>query len=167
LEIREMLIKTNEELQPTLSKDLGAISGLFFDVGAGKIVLSNNWEDTLKYDNEKIQKVYRKRHDEVIKGLNDENEHLKIQVLLTEIGKELGYDVFVARNDRTKSLDGKSLEYLTVSELPPINAPQEVVKTISLIDVIWINRITNKIECAFEVEKSTSIYSGILRLVDL
>jgi type II restriction enzyme len=167
LEIRETLIKTNEELQPTLSKDLGAISGLFFDVGAGKIVLSNNWEDTLKYDNEKIQKVYRKRHDEVIKGLNDENEHLKIQVLLTEIGKELGYDVFVARNDRTKSLDGKSLEYLTVSELPPINAPQEVVKTISLIDVIWINRITNKIECAFEVEKSTSIYSGILRLVDL
>lgn len=29
------------------------------------------------------------------------------------------------------------------------------------------SRDTRKIECAFEIEKSTSIYSGILRLVDL
>lgn len=41
------------------------------------------------------------------------------------------------------------------------------MRTISLIDVIWINKNTNEIECAFEAEKITSIYSGILRLVDL
>jgi type II restriction enzyme len=51
--------------------------------------------------------------------------------------------------------------------LPPLNLPKEVLKTISLIDVLWINKASNEIECAFEVEKSTSIYSRILRLVDL
>ena len=33
LEMRECVIKANEGLQPVLSKDLGAISGLLFDVG--------------------------------------------------------------------------------------------------------------------------------------
>lgn len=42
LHMREVIIKTNEELNPLLSKDLGAISGLLFDVGIGKISLSEN-----------------------------------------------------------------------------------------------------------------------------
>ena len=158
LEMREAIIKVNEEVQPSLSKDLGAISGLLFDVGIGKIVLTQNWETALKFDREKQQKTWRKRHEEVQHELNEENEHLRIQLLLTEIGRELGYDVFVASNDRTKSLDGKNLEYLTISKLPLMDLTQEVLKTISLIDVIWITRDTNQIECAFEVEKSTSIY---------
>lgn len=86
---------------------------------------------------------------------------------MTEIGRSLGYDVFIAVNDRTKSLDGKSLEFITTSSLPPLDLPSEVLRTISLIDIIWISKERNQIECAFEVEKSTSIYSGILRLVDL
>lgn len=36
----------------------------------------------------------------------------------------------------------------------------------ALIDVLWLD-ISGNIICAFEVEKSTSIYSGILRLYDL
>lgn len=48
-----------------------------------------------------------------------------------------------------------------------MDLPHEVLKTISLIDVIWVGRKSAQIECAFEIEKSTSIYSGILRLVDL
>jgi len=38
-EMRELIVKTNEELKPELSKDLGALSGLLFDVGVGKIAL--------------------------------------------------------------------------------------------------------------------------------
>ena len=33
--------------------------------------------------------------------------------------------------------------------------------------VVWFEKSTNRITCGFEVEKSTSIYSGILRLSDL
>ena len=39
--------------------------------------------------------------------------------------------------------------------------------TIKLIDELWFQKGTNNVLCAFEVEKSTSIYSGILRLTDL
>jgi type II restriction enzyme len=167
LQMREVIIKTNEELTPLLSKDLGAISVLLFDVGIGKISLSENWEVSLKFEKDKLEKALRKRHLEVQNEIKEESEHLKIQFLLTEIGRSLGYDVFVAINDRTKSLGGKSLEFITLPVLPPLNLPKEVLKTISLIDVLWINKASNEIECAFEVEKSTSIYSGILRLVDL
>lgn len=44
---------------------------------------------------------------------------------------------------------------------------KETLSTIKLIDVLWFQKGTNNILCAFEVEKSTSIYSGILRLTDL
>lgn len=39
--------------------------------------------------------------------------------------------------------------------------------TVSLIDVIWLRHDTHEIVSAFEIEKSTSIYSGILRMEDL
>jgi len=39
--------------------------------------------------------------------------------------------------------------------------------TTSLIDVIWLKPATKEIVSAFEIEKSTSIYSGILRMEDL
>ncbi|MFT8313068.1 MAG: hypothetical protein ABF633_02295 [Clostridium sp.] len=167
LEMREIIIKTNEELKPALSKDLGAVSGLLFDVGVGKIILHENWETALKFEKDKLERVLKKRHLEVENEIKEENEHLKVQCLLTEIGSKLGYDVFVAVNDRTKSIDGKNLEFMTLSELPKLEIAEEVIKTISLIDVIWINKDSKEIECAFEIEKTTSIYSGILRLIDL
>lgn len=167
LEMRETILRVNEELQPNLSKDLGAISGLLFEVGIGKIALDTNWETALKLDRKKLEKAWQKRHQEVQNELEEENEHLRMQILLTEIGRGLGYDVFVANNDRSKSLEGKSLAFLTIPELPQLNLPQEVLKTISLIDVIWANKGAKQIECAFEIEKTTSIYSGILRLLDL
>lgn len=43
----------------------------------------------------------------------------------------------------------------------------KTLNTIQLIDVIWFEKNGNRPICAFEVEKSTSIYSGILRLSDL
>lgn len=167
LEMREIILKTSEELQPLLSKDLGAISGLLFDVGIGKIALDDNWEAVVGIEKEKLEKILKKRHAEVEDEINEANEHLKMQLLITEVGIRLGYDVHVASNDRRKSIDGKSLEFLTVPNLPPLDFNQDVKKTISLIDVIWIKKDTQQIECAFEIEKSTSIYSGILRLLDL
>lgn len=167
LEMRETIIKTNEELKPALSKDLGAISGLMFDVGVGKISLGQNWETDLHVEKAKLEKALKKRHLEVQEDIREENEHLRMQLLLTEIGRDLGYDVFVAVNDRNKSLNGKSLQFLTLSELPPLDLPPDVTRTVSLIDVIWVTRDSKRIECAFEIEKSTSIYSGMLRLMDL
>lgn len=167
LEMRESIITANEALQPILSKDLGAISGLLFDVGVGKITLDDSWEKTLQFEKEKREKSLKKRHQEVQEEIREDNEHLRIQFLLTEVGRDLGYDVFVATNDRNKSLNGRSLQFLTLPELPPLGLLPDVARTVSLIDVIWVSRDTKRIECAFEIEKSTSIYSGMLRLMDL
>lgn len=54
--MRECIIKANEDLQLILSKDLGAISGLLFDVGVGKITPGQNWEETLQLEKEKRKK---------------------------------------------------------------------------------------------------------------
>jgi type II restriction enzyme len=167
LEMRDCIIRANEGIQPGLSKDLGAISGLLFEVGVGKITLGQNWEKTLHFEKEKREKALKKRHQEVQEEIREENEHLRMQFLLTDIGRDLGYDVFVATNDRGKSLNGRSLQFLTLPELPPLDFPPEVGRTVSLIDVIWVARDSKRIECAFEIEKSTSIYSGMLRLMDL
>jgi len=167
LEMRETIIRTNEELQPPLSKDLGAISGLLFDVGVGKIALDGNFETALEFDRMKLEKALKKRHEEVRREQEEENSHLQMQLTLTSMGRELGYDVWVAANDRSRSLNGVSLQSLTLPELPPLDMAPETLKTVSLIDVIWINRESRQIECAFEIEKSTSIYSGMLRLLDL
>ena len=73
----------------------------------------------------------------------------------------------VATNDRGRSYEGQCLASLTVERLPDLGLSEETVQTIALIDVLWLRLDNNQIVCAFEVEKSTSIYSGILRLVDL
>ena len=167
LEIRDTIIRANEELHPTLSKDLGAISGLLFDVGVGKIALAGNFETARKFDRAKLEKALKKRHEEVRRAQEEENSHLQMQLTLTRMGRDLGYDVWVAANDRTRSLGGVSLQSLTLPELPKMEMAPEVLRTVSLIDVIWLNRESRQIECAFEIEKSTSIYSGMLRLLDL
>jgi len=38
---------------------------------------------------------------------------------------------------------------------------------IKLIDVLWLAKETSTVAAAFEVEHTTSIYSGVLRLYDL
>jgi type II restriction enzyme len=167
LQMRETILRANEELQPALSKDLGAISGLLFDVGMGKIALEGNFETALELDRQKLEKALKKRHADVQREMAEENSHLEMQFQLTRMGRDLGYDVFIAANDRTRTLNGVSLQSVTLPELPSLDLPPEVLKTVSLIDVIWIGRQSRQIECAFEVEKSTSIYSGMLRLLDL
>lgn len=90
-----------------------------------------------------------------------------MQHLLIKIGRALKYEVHVARNDRYRTCHGENFAMLTVPQLPPQNWPPEVMDTVTLIDVIWIKPGSGEIVSAFEIEKSTSIYSGILRLEDL
>jgi type II restriction enzyme len=97
----------------------------------------------------------------------EENLHAEMQYHLLKIGSSLGYDVISASNDRSKCHNGNNFAFLSLDKFPDLDIKKETSGTISLIDVIWFNKGTNKIVSAFEVEKSTSIYSGILRLTDL
>src|SRR3989304_977184 len=165
--MREVIVPTNTEVRDHLSKDLGAFAGLLFEIGSGRLLVSGNIEAVLAAEKAKAEKAARTRHAEVLAEREEETEHRQIQYLLIKIGRALKYDVYVARNDRHRSHDGESFALLTLPELPPMGWPAEVMDTVSLIDVIWLKTGTGEIVSAFEVEKSTSIYSGILRLEDL
>lgn len=92
--------------------------------------------------------------------------HTEIQHMLLRLGSELGLDVWVARNDRNKIWQGELLGELprVVQDLPT-QFNEATTKTIELIDVLWLRK--NSIAAAFEVECTTSIYSGLLRMSDL
>jgi type II restriction enzyme len=133
----------------------------------GKIPTTANWAESLAKERKAIEKVARKRHQEVLEDQKEEGEHLKIQYLLTTVGRALRYAVHVAANDRNRFHEGQSLASLTVESLPELDLPAETAQTVALIDVLWLRPGSPEVVAAFEVEKSTSICSGILRLVDL
>ena len=93
-------------------------------------------------------------------------EHTEIQFYLLSLGAEMGLDVWVARNDRSRKWNGQTLSMLPhmVSELPT-QFNEATTRTVELIDVLWLRG--NSIEAAFEIESTTSIYSGLLRMSDL
>jgi len=137
-----------------------------FDIGVGEIVVGN--ENFLsKAEKTKRAKLRKKRHKE--KNTQDEENdvHTEMQYHLLRMGSELGYDVISASNDRSKCHKEKSFSFISLSHFPDIGVYGHTNKTIALIDVVWFQKGTNKIDCAFEVENSTSITSGISRLTDL
>ena len=163
LEMREVIVQTNNEFRDQLSKDLGAFAGLLFEIGMGRLIVGGNADVVIQAEKAKAEKVAKARHVDVLAEEQAESEHTQIQYFLIKIGRALNYDVYVARNDRHRSYDGQSFALLTIPSLPQMDWTQDVMDTTSLIDVIWLRPGTNEIVIAFEIEKSTSIYSGILR----
>lgn len=164
LEMRETIIEANASLG-ILSKGLGAFCGMLFEIGVGRLCCDG--ADTLNVEHEKVEQVRRKRHNQVQQDLAEERLHTKVQHQLCELGRALGYDTLVARNDRSAVYQGSQLGYRCLEKLPNLGLPPDVHATAELIDVLWLYKGSAKIACAFEVEKSTSIYSGILRLTDM
>lgn len=167
LEMREVIVHTNDAFRSQLSKDLGAFAGLLFEIGLGRILVEGNAEHVLQTEKTKAEKAAKARHADVLTEEQAESEHTQIQYLLIKIGRALKYDVYVARNDRHRSYDGEAFALLTIPALPAMNWSPEVMGTTRLIDVVWLRQGTSEIVSAFEIEKSTSIYSGILRMEDL
>jgi EVE domain len=93
-------------------------------------------------------------------------EHTEIQWHLLKLGSDMGFDVWVARNDKGKSFNGnKFADINRLTDELPLQFDEATNKTIELIDVLWLKG--NAIVAAFEVESTTQIYSGLLRMSDL
>jgi len=96
----------------------------------------------------------------------DVRESIQIQALLAEIGFKMGHKIWVPRNDKSRIEqalgDNPRVRFL---ESLPLNYDETTIKTIEQIDVLWLKG--RAIVKAFEVEHTTSIYSGILRMADL
>lgn len=166
LKMREILIDTNKQFRSELSSDLGAIAGLLFEIGIQKLILGGD-EYLSQIERNKLEKMIEKRREDVKAEEVEDNLHTEMQYHLMKIGKSLGYDVIAASNDRSRSFSGHSFSFIGLSNFPDCKVDKETFNIIKLIDVIWFEKGSNNVIAAFEVEKSTSIYSGILRLTDL
>jgi hypothetical protein len=78
----------------------------------------------------------------------------------------MGLDLWVARNDRNSNWKGNRFASLPGMRLElPLQFDQATMRTIELIDVLWLKG--NAFVAAFEIESTTSVYSGLLRMADL
>lgn len=102
--------------------------------------------------------------DGVSEAASEERAHPRIQRRLAELGRAMGLGVWIARNDKSTVFDGQRLGDLSLDELP-FTYDSTTQGTIERIDVLWLKR--NRVEAAFEIESTTAIYSGLLRMSDL
>lgn len=92
--------------------------------------------------------------------------HEAVQWCLLEMGASLGLDVWVARNDRSKSFGEHVFQDAPrLRDSLPHQFEAQVMKLVEHIDVLWLRG--NKVEAAFEIEHTTAVYSGLLRMSDL
>lgn len=167
LQMRDGMQHLVQSSQSRLSRDLGDVAGLCFEVGSARLIPSQLPEAAREELRTRWEKEAAKRHKEIAQDQSRDQEHAERQAELAALGAAWGYRVWIARNDHGRAYSGGKLGQLSAPALPELGLPPEVRETVSLIDVLWLDTANDAIVAAFEVEKSTSIYSGILRLYDL
>ena len=95
----------------------------------------------------------------------ESRESIKIQALLADIGSRMGMSIWLPKADRGRVLRGWKDETGHLLDRLPLNYDDTTLRTIEQIDVLWLRG--RSIVRAFEVEHTTSVYSGILRMADL
>jgi hypothetical protein len=92
-------------------------------------------------------------------------ESIRIQALLAQIGARMGLRIWIPAPDRAAVIrEAPGIEAALLTTLP-LNYDTTTLKTVENIDVLWLKG--RAMARAFEVEHTTAIYSGILRMADL
>ncbi len=91
--------------------------------------------------------------------------HLKVQWALITLGRAEGCSVWVPINDRNLAYERCPFSSCTLPRLPNFGFEENTRRIVQNIDVLWLTK--NVIRKAFEIESTTSVYSGLLRLNDL
>lgn len=92
-------------------------------------------------------------------------ESIRVQTLLASIGGRMHFKVWVPPGDRARVLKEDSSVSEWLLDKLPLNYDTTTLQTIENIDVLWLKG--RAMARAFEVEHTTAIYSGILRMADL
>jgi hypothetical protein len=122
---------------------------------------------------EKSNKIYKDKEEinpydsvkEDIEDLLDQeklSEHVTMQWKLIRLGLKTGAKVWIPKNDQSKII--KQFNYNEFENIFASGADVPA-KFVENIDVIWKEEF--RIDAAFEIENTTSIYSGLLRFSDL
>ena len=119
---------------------------------------------------DRVQEVPEKEDDGLLPTSDEQpaapatelSDHLRMQWLLLKMGRQAGETVWAPKNDQPRIIS----EYKFADFAETFAAGLDTqVKYIENIDVVWKEEF--RIDAAFEIENSTSIYSGLLRFADL
>lgn len=169
LAMRRSIIDLNSRYRDLLSNDFGAIGGLLFDIGSGRYAVPpredgqqalSRWKTELERAREDSTAMLRAQ----TQAREGDSSHTEVQGWLRDLGRALGFSVWIAANDRGRPYAGGRLCDGCLDVLP---ATLTTADAVPLIDVLWLERGSDRVRAAFEVEHSTSIYSGIVRMLDL
>jgi hypothetical protein len=93
-------------------------------------------------------------------------QSIQVQARLAEIGAIMGFKIWIPSADRTRVQElVPQEEHHAFLEALPLSSDDATLDTIKQIDVLWLNN--RSIVRAFEVEHTTAVYSGLLRMADL
>lgn len=94
-----------------------------------------------------------------------DRESIRIQADLCRIGEAMGLKIWLPNADRSRVAEHWKPQTGVLLERLPLNYDETTLDTIKRIDVLWLKG--RSITRAFEVEHTTAIYSGLLRMADL
>jgi len=97
--------------------------------------------------------------------ISTDRESIRVQAALCRIGEAMGFKIWVPITDRSRVAQHWSAQPGVLLDRLPLNYDETTLDTIKRIDVLWLKGRT--IHRAFEVEHSTAVYSGLLRMADL
>ena len=172
LAMRQGILALNARYRGLLSNDLGAVGGLLFDLGSGRYPAPPREDDAgaraaWQADLARVREEGARAAKALAEALKEDETHTQVQGWLRDLGKALGYEVWIAANDRNRPLDGGRLGDGCLADLPAAIGQAPGADAVRLIDVLWLSRESGRIVAAYEVEHTTSIYSGIVRMLDL
>lgn len=172
LAMRQGILEMNAKHRDLLSNDLGAIAGLLFDIGSERYAAPPRDDDAnarakWEADLARVRNQAAKAENELAAARESDRTHTEVQGWLRDLGTALGFEVWVAANDVGRPYAGGRLGDGCLRALPAQFEQSAGVDAVRLIDVIWFVRDNGRVAGAFEVEHTTSIYSGIVRLLDL
>jgi type II restriction enzyme len=171
LAMREGILELNTRYRHLLSNDLGAIAGLLFDIGSGRYAAPPREDDATAraaWEADLARVRAQAEEDEALaKAKEGDRTHTEVQGWLRDLGLALGFDVWIASNDVSRPYGDGRLGDRCLRGLPQSIEQSPGADAVRLIDVLWIEAGTGRVAGAFEVEHTTSIYSGIVRLLDL
>lgn len=90
------------------------------------------------------------------------SDHLRMQWMLLNLGRKAGSKVWIPAGDQSRIRDRYQYSEFEQDFTSGLDAQPRYVEN---IDVVWKEEF--RIDAAFEIENSTAIYSGLLRLSDL
>ena len=172
LAMRRGIVGLNAGHRGLLSNDYGAIAGFLFDVGSGRYPLPERdgaaslarWREDLDRVRAEAAATASKA---TLAAREADHTHTEVQGWLRDLGLALGFNVWIASNDGNRPYASGRLSDGCLDRLPGRLTANGSAETVRLIDVIWLDKAGGDVAAAFEVEHTTSIYSGIVRMLDL